>query len=70
MGDDDRELVCHLFAKAGEFTEAAHDAAVSGQAVDCGSARYPSDARRLTEASIGIQSIAEAIVTIVGRDHE
>ena len=70
MDDDDKELVCHLFAKANELAETTHDAAISGQAVNCSFDQYSGHAQQLKAAAIGIQSITEAIATIIGRDQE
>jgi len=70
MDDDDKELICHLFAKASELAETAHDARVNGQAANCNFDEFFGHAQQLTKAVIGIQSIAEAIVTITGSDHE
>ena len=65
--DDDQELVCHLFVKTSELAEIAHKVAVSGQ-VNCSSDQYSGHAQQLKGAYIGIQSIAEAIATIIGGD--
>ena len=65
MNDDDKELVCHLFAKANELSEIVHDAAVRGQAANCSFNQYASLAKQLNEAAIGINPLSGSLIRLL-----
>jgi transcription elongation GreA/GreB family factor len=60
MGDDDRELVQHLFAASMARIEAAHDAATAGQSSEVAAGDHVALARRLQAAARDIAALAEA----------
>lgn len=61
MDADDKELSHHLFAVATRIAEAAHDAAVSGQAPDIPAANLIRAAEDLDRHGGDLQTIARAI---------
>lgn len=65
MDKDQRELIRHLFSKAIELAEIAHDSAVQGQSAALKAAGYADVAEELRQAALGISRITDAIVTII-----
>lgn len=68
MDKDEKDLICHLFAKASALAEVAHDRAVQGQSARLETCDHTDAVEGLRQAVQGMLSITDAIGTIINLD--